>query len=192
MNQTSFSSLLSGPALLRWFCHQRTTGVRPIELLGEHPIEVVDEVQQLTPQVGYRSERPAPDHLPHDHSEDRLDPGFTHHNKKAWRSRQVRLASSVQLGGRESIAFWSIDRQDSHTVSSFRDVCAMTVLSDTTSSSRLNDPASILEHFAELPDPRREQGRIHELDEIVFLSFCAVLCGAHSWPQIADYATSKR
>ena len=68
----------------------------------------------------------------------------------------------------------------------------MTVLSDTTSSSRLNDPASILEHFAELPDPRREQGRIHELDEIVFLSFCAVLCGAHSWPQIADYATSKR
>src|SRR6202158_1454542 len=73
MNQTSFSSLLSCPALRRWFCHPRTTGVRPIELLGEHPIEVVDEVQQLTPQVGYRSERPAPDHLPHDHSEDRLD-----------------------------------------------------------------------------------------------------------------------
>lgn len=67
----------------------------------------------------------------------------------------------------------------------------MTVLSDTTSSSRLKDPASILEHFAELPDPRREQGRIHELDEIVFLSICAVLCGANSWQQIADYAESK-
>src|SRR5512132_4334170 len=94
--------------------------------------------------------------------------------------------------GRESIAFCSIDRQDSHTVSSFRDVCAMTVLSDTTSSSRPNDPASILEHFAALPDPRREQGRIHELDAIVFLSICAVLCGANSWQQIADYAASKR
>jgi predicted transposase YbfD/YdcC len=53
------------------------------------------------------------------------------------------------------------------------------------------DPASILEHFAELPDPRREHRRIHQLDEIVFMAICAVLCGAESWQEIADYAESK-
>ncbi len=53
------------------------------------------------------------------------------------------------------------------------------------------DPASILEHFAVLPDPRREHRRIHPLDEIVFLAICAVLCGADSWQDIADYAESK-
>jgi predicted transposase YbfD/YdcC len=54
-----------------------------------------------------------------------------------------------------------------------------------------NDPASILDHFAPLPDPRREHGRIHRLDEVVFLAICGVLCGADSWQEIADYAESK-
>jgi predicted transposase YbfD/YdcC len=53
------------------------------------------------------------------------------------------------------------------------------------------DPASILEHFAVLPDPRRDHRRIHQLDEIEFMAICAVLCGADSWLDIADYAESK-
>jgi predicted transposase YbfD/YdcC len=57
--------------------------------------------------------------------------------------------------------------------------------------SRVKDPASILEHFAALPDPRREHGKVHLLDEIVFMAICAVLCGAESWQEIADYAESK-
>jgi predicted transposase YbfD/YdcC len=52
-------------------------------------------------------------------------------------------------------------------------------------------PASILEHFALLPDPRREHGLIHRLDEVVFLAICGVLCGADSWQAIADYGESK-
>jgi predicted transposase YbfD/YdcC len=67
----------------------------------------------------------------------------------------------------------------------------MTATPDTTSSSLPHPPASILDHFAELADPRREQGRIHQLDEIVFMAICAVTCGADSWEQIADYARSK-
>lgn len=63
---------------------------------------------------------------------------------------------------------------------------------DSTATSRPRDPDSILDHFADLPDPRREQGRIHRLDEIVFIATCAVLCGADNWVQIADYAHSKR
>ena len=67
----------------------------------------------------------------------------------------------------------------------------MTVNSDTTSTRPAPHPVSILDHFTDLPDPRREQGRIHRLDEIVFIATCAVLCGADSWEQIADYAHSK-
>jgi hypothetical protein len=62
---------------------------------------------------------------------------------------------------------------------------------DSAAASRPRDPASILNHFDDLPDPRREQGRIHRLDEIVFIATCAVLCGADTWVQIADYGRSK-
>ena len=67
----------------------------------------------------------------------------------------------------------------------------MTVNADTTSSSPAPRPVSIVDHFADLPDPRPEQGRIHRLDEILFIATCAVLCGADNWVQIADYAHSK-
>jgi predicted transposase YbfD/YdcC len=67
----------------------------------------------------------------------------------------------------------------------------MTAIPDTTPSRPPDDPASILDHFAELPDPRREQGRIHRLDEIVFMAICAVICGADTWQEIADYSHSK-
>jgi|SRR5271157_2260804 len=57
----------------------------------------------------------------------------------------------------------------------------MTVSLDTSSSPTLHDPDSLLDYFTELADPRREQGRIHRVDEIIFLSICAVTCGADSW-----------
>jgi predicted transposase YbfD/YdcC len=68
----------------------------------------------------------------------------------------------------------------------------MTLNSETPFPSRSQDPASILEHFATLPDPRREHGKRHLLDEIVFMALCAVLCGADTWQEIADYSESKR
>jgi predicted transposase YbfD/YdcC len=68
----------------------------------------------------------------------------------------------------------------------------MPVGSDTTSTTPANNPVSILDHFTDLPDPRREHGRIHRLDEIVFMATCAVFCGADTWVQIADYGHSKR
>ena len=67
----------------------------------------------------------------------------------------------------------------------------MATAPDSAATPRPRDPASILGHFADLPDPRREQGRIHRLDEIVFIATCAVLCGADTWVQIADYGRSK-
>ena len=67
----------------------------------------------------------------------------------------------------------------------------MTVNTQTQSHSRSKDPASILEHCAALPDPRREHGKVHLLDEIVFMAICAVLCGADNWQEIAEYSESK-
>lgn len=68
----------------------------------------------------------------------------------------------------------------------------MTVDRENQAASCSQDPASILKHFAMLPDPRREHGRLHPLDEILFMAVCAVLCGADTWQEIADYAESKR
>jgi predicted transposase YbfD/YdcC len=67
----------------------------------------------------------------------------------------------------------------------------MTVNTETKPHSRSKDPASVLEHFAALPDPRRDHGKVHMLDEIVFMSISAVLCGADSWLEIAEYSHSK-
>jgi predicted transposase YbfD/YdcC len=67
----------------------------------------------------------------------------------------------------------------------------MTVNTETKLHSHSKDPASVLEYFAALPDPRRDHGKVHMLDEIVFMSISAVLCGADSWQEIADYSHSK-
>lgn len=67
----------------------------------------------------------------------------------------------------------------------------MIVSSDTTPAPPADNPGSILDHFADLPDPRREPGRIHRLDEIVLIATCAVFCGADTWVPIADDAHSK-
>lgn len=50
----------------------------------------------------------------------------------------------------------------------------------------LND-ASLLTHFANLEDPRDERGKEHLLIESVSIAICAVICGAESWTDIAEY-----
>ena len=67
----------------------------------------------------------------------------------------------------------------------------MTVILDSKPRSHSKDRASILEHFAALPDPRHDHGKMHLLDEIVFTSICGVLGGADSWLEIADFARSR-
>jgi predicted transposase YbfD/YdcC len=51
---------------------------------------------------------------------------------------------------------------------------------------------SILEHFANLPDPRVERTRRHELLDIIVIAICAVICACESWEDIAEYGQSKR
>jgi predicted transposase YbfD/YdcC len=49
-----------------------------------------------------------------------------------------------------------------------------------------------LKYFAELRDPRIERNREHLLEEILLIAIAAVLSGAESWNDVADYGNSKR
>ena len=50
---------------------------------------------------------------------------------------------------------------------------------------------SLLEHFAEMPDPRGAQGRLHLLGDLVAIAICAVICGADDWTEVALFGESK-
>lgn len=46
---------------------------------------------------------------------------------------------------------------------------------------------SLTEHFAALDDPRVERTRLHPLLSIVVIAICAVIAGAGSWDDIAEF-----
>lgn len=50
---------------------------------------------------------------------------------------------------------------------------------------------SIQEHFADLPDPRRAQGRRHRLSDMIVIAVCAVICCADGWADVADFGRAK-
>jgi predicted transposase YbfD/YdcC len=51
--------------------------------------------------------------------------------------------------------------------------------------------ASILDHFADLNDPRVERSRRHDLLDIIALTVCAVLSNCDSWEDIETYGNTK-
>lgn len=56
------------------------------------------------------------------------------------------------------------------------------------------DPLSgcaIQAHFADLPDPRIERCKRHELLDVVTIALCAVVCGADTWVDVAEFGRSK-
>ena len=51
--------------------------------------------------------------------------------------------------------------------------------------------AELLDHFANLVDPRVERTRWHALIDIVAITVCAVICGADSWVEVALFGRSR-
>lgn len=51
--------------------------------------------------------------------------------------------------------------------------------------------ASILEYFADVPDPRIERSRLHPLASVLVLSLCAVVCGADSFVAIEHFGNAR-
>jgi predicted transposase YbfD/YdcC len=45
-------------------------------------------------------------------------------------------------------------------------------------------PQTIVQHFANLPDPRVGNAKRHELLDILVIALCAIICGADSWVEI--------
>lgn len=50
---------------------------------------------------------------------------------------------------------------------------------------------SPIDFFAQVSGPRVERTQKHSLDSILFISLCAVICGAESWNEIEDYGNAK-
>ena len=50
--------------------------------------------------------------------------------------------------------------------------------------------SSMVEHFKDLPDPRRENRR-HKLMDIMFITLCAVVGGADKWEDIEEFGRAK-
>jgi predicted transposase YbfD/YdcC len=53
------------------------------------------------------------------------------------------------------------------------------------------DQSGIEAAFASLEDPRREQGRLHKLIDIITIAICAVISGAETWVDIVDFGEDK-
>jgi predicted transposase YbfD/YdcC len=51
--------------------------------------------------------------------------------------------------------------------------------------------SGLLSHFERLEDPRRAYLVEHPLLDIIALTICAIICGAESWEEIAEYGQSK-
>lgn len=55
----------------------------------------------------------------------------------------------------------------------------------------MNSELALMSHFAEVSDPRREQGKRHVLSDILTLTICGVICGANTWVEIEEYGKTK-
>lgn len=47
------------------------------------------------------------------------------------------------------------------------------------------------EHFAALEDPRVDRTKLHPLQSVVVIALCAVICGAETWDEIAEFGRAK-
>lgn len=52
-------------------------------------------------------------------------------------------------------------------------------------------PRGLLRYFDGLEDPRLDRTKLHALGDILFVTLCAVLCGADSWAEVELYGHSK-
>jgi predicted transposase YbfD/YdcC len=52
--------------------------------------------------------------------------------------------------------------------------------------------SALVEHLAAIPDPRIDRTKRHQLIDILVLAVCAVICGADSWEEMAEFGRSKQ
>ncbi len=50
---------------------------------------------------------------------------------------------------------------------------------------------SLVEHFKSLADPRVDRTKDHDLNDVLVIAMCALLCGAESFNDMADFGKAK-
>lgn len=50
---------------------------------------------------------------------------------------------------------------------------------------------SLLDHFSDLEDPRWDRYKLHRFTDLLFITICAVICGADGWEDVEDFARAK-
>ena len=51
---------------------------------------------------------------------------------------------------------------------------------------------SIIHHFSSIKDPRVNRQKKHQLQDIFFISLCAMICGADNWVAIEEFGRAKK
>lgn len=51
--------------------------------------------------------------------------------------------------------------------------------------------SALITHFAQVPDPRTNHARRHNLLDIIVIAICAVICGADDWVEVAHFGRCK-
>ncbi len=50
---------------------------------------------------------------------------------------------------------------------------------------------ALMTHFGTLEDPRIERTKLHPLANVLTIAICAVICGAESWDDIAEFGQAR-
>jgi len=50
---------------------------------------------------------------------------------------------------------------------------------------------SLFDSLGQVPDPRRERTRLHQLVDILVIAVCATICAAETWEEIAEFGGAK-
>jgi DDE_Tnp_1-associated len=51
--------------------------------------------------------------------------------------------------------------------------------------------ASIEQHFGDITDPRIDRTKLHKLLDILVIALCAIIAGADSWEDVAEFGQAK-
>jgi predicted transposase YbfD/YdcC len=51
---------------------------------------------------------------------------------------------------------------------------------------------SIIHHFSSITDPRVNRQKKHQLQDIFFISICAIICGADNWVTVEEFGVAKK
>src|SRR5947209_18592906 len=50
---------------------------------------------------------------------------------------------------------------------------------------------SLFDSLDQVPDPRRERTKLHQLVDILVIAVCATICAAETWEEIAEFGQAK-